>query len=153
MTKLLNGREAFYLKETGWNRTFILSMMKPLGLGYQNIDMCPNFCMLYYLENAELTECMTCGHSRYIPRTGRGKTLVAYKKFKSQSHLDCRGYSCHQELMNTWHVTNHMMRLMEWWCIDKIKRLMSSPKCRSVEVINKPSRPGSNHMEVNCIKL
>jgi len=77
------------------------SMMKPLGLGYQNIDMCPNFCMLYYLENAELIECMTCGHSRYKPRTGRGKTLMAYKKIKSQSHLDCRGYSCHQELIST----------------------------------------------------
>ena len=47
------------------------SMMKPLGLGYQKIDMCPNFCMLYYLENDEMTECMTCGHSRYKPRTGR----------------------------------------------------------------------------------
>jgi len=23
------------------------SMMKPLGLGYQKIDMCPNFCTLY----------------------------------------------------------------------------------------------------------
>ena len=45
------------------------SMMKPLGLGYQKIDMCPNFCMLYYLENVEMTECMTCGHSRYKPRT------------------------------------------------------------------------------------
>jgi hypothetical protein len=31
------------------------------------------------------------------------------------------------------------------------KRLMSSPKCRSVEVINNPARPGSNHREVNCI--
>jgi len=50
------------------------SMMKPLGLGYQKIDMCPNFCMLYYLKNVELTECMTCGHSRYKPRSGRGKT-------------------------------------------------------------------------------
>jgi len=58
------------------------SMMKPLGLGYQKIDMCPNFCMLYYLENAEMTECMTYGHSRYKPRTGRGKTLVAYKKLR-----------------------------------------------------------------------
>jgi hypothetical protein len=37
------------------------SMMKPLDLGYQKIDICPNFCMLYYLENVELTECMTCG--------------------------------------------------------------------------------------------
>jgi len=34
------------------------SMMKPLDLGYQKIDMCPNLCMLYYLENAELTECI-----------------------------------------------------------------------------------------------
>jgi hypothetical protein len=57
------------------------SMMKPLNLRYQKIDMCPNFCMLYYLENVELTECMTPGHSHYKPRTGKGKTLMAYKKF------------------------------------------------------------------------
>jgi hypothetical protein len=44
--------------------------------------MCPNLCMLYYLENAKMTECMTCGHSRYKPRTGREKTLVAYKKLR-----------------------------------------------------------------------
>jgi hypothetical protein len=34
---------------------------------------------------------------------------------------------------------------------DTTKRLMSSPKCRSVEIINNPTRPGSNHREVNCI--
>jgi len=34
---------------------------------------------------------------------------------------------------------------------DTTKRLMSSPKCRSVEVINNPARSGSNHMKVNCI--
>jgi hypothetical protein len=28
---------------------------------------------------------------------------------------------------------------------------MSSPKCRSVEVINNPVRPGSNNKEVNFI--
>ena len=32
---------------------------------------------------------------------------------------------------------------------DTTKRLMSSPKCRSVEVINNPARPGSNYKEVN----
>jgi hypothetical protein len=58
-----NLREKFYATK---------SMMKPLGLGYQKINMCPNFCMLYYLENAELTECKTCGHSRYKFRIGRG---------------------------------------------------------------------------------
>ena len=34
---------------------------------------------------------------------------------------------------------------------DTTKNLMSSPKCRSVEVINNPARSGSNHREVNCI--
>ena len=33
-----------------------------------------------------------------------------------QLHLDCKGYSCHQWLMSTWHGTNHMMQLMEWRC-------------------------------------
>jgi len=37
--------------------------------------------------------------------------------------------------------------------IDTIKRLMSYPKCRSVEVINNPVKPGSNHRQVNYIKL
>jgi hypothetical protein len=30
---------------------------------------------------------------------------------------------------------------------------MSYPKCKSVEVINNPAKPGSNHREVNYIKL
>ena len=34
---------------------------------------------------------------------------------------------------------------------DMIKKLMSYPKCRSVEVINNPVRPRSNHREVNYI--
>ena len=34
---------------------------------------------------------------------------------------------------------------------DTTKSLMSSPKCRSVEVVNNPARPGSNHKEVNYI--
>jgi len=87
--------EAGYDKIIEWARSILLegnrlkenfyaakSMMKPLGLGYQKINICPNFCMLYYLENAEMTESMTCGHSRYKPRTGRGKTLVTYKKLR-----------------------------------------------------------------------
>jgi len=56
------------------------SIMKLLGLGYQKINMCPNFCMLYYFKNVELTDCMTCGHSHYKPKTGGGKTLIEHKK-------------------------------------------------------------------------
>jgi len=56
--------------------------------------------MLDYLENAEVTKCMTCGHSCYKPRTDMGKTFIAFVAYKnldtSQSCLDCRGYSCHQ---------------------------------------------------------
>jgi hypothetical protein len=29
------------------NFNVVKSMMKPLDLGYQKINMCPNFCMLY----------------------------------------------------------------------------------------------------------
>jgi hypothetical protein len=55
--------EAEYDKIIEWTRSILpernrlkenfyatKSIMKPLGLGYQKIDMCPNFCMLYYLE-------------------------------------------------------------------------------------------------------
>jgi hypothetical protein len=35
--------------------------------------------------------------------------------------------------------------------VTRPKELMSSPKCRSVEVINNPARPGSNHRKVNYI--
>ena len=58
------------------------SMIKPLSLKYQKINMCPKFCMLHYLENTELTECKTCGHAYYKPRTSNGRTLVIYKKLK-----------------------------------------------------------------------
>jgi len=86
--------------------------MKPLGLGYQKINMCPNFCMLYYLENAEMTECMTCGHSRYKPRTGRGKTLVAYKKlryFPITPRLQRLFMSPRTAEHMTWHQAHHVV--------------------------------------------
>ncbi|KAJ7015475.1 hypothetical protein NC653_004694 [Populus alba x Populus x berolinensis] len=41
--------------------------------------------------------------------------------------------------------------VLSLWLFDTTKRLMSSPKCRSVEVINNLVRPRSNHREVNCI--
>ena len=56
------------------------SMMKPFVLGYQKIDMCLNFYMLYYIENTELIECEICEHSHYKPITGKGRTLVAHRK-------------------------------------------------------------------------
>jgi len=72
--------------------------------------MCPNFCKLYYLENAELIECMTCGHSRYKPRTGRVKTLVAYKKlryFPITHRLQRLFMSPRTAEHMTWHQSHH----------------------------------------------
>jgi len=54
--------------------------MKSRGLGYQKIDTCLKFCMLYYFENANLTDYKTYGHARYKPKTGREKTIVAHRK-------------------------------------------------------------------------
>jgi hypothetical protein len=44
--------------------------------------MCPNFYLLYYLKNIKLTECKTCGHARYKPKTDRGRTFIAYRKLR-----------------------------------------------------------------------
>jgi len=115
--------EAGYDKIIEWTRSILpegnrlkenfyaaKSMMKPLSLRYQKIDICPNFCMLYYLENTEMTECMTCRHSRYKPRNGRGKTLVAYKKlryFPITPRLQRLFMSPRTAEHMTWHQSHH----------------------------------------------
>ena len=57
-------------------------MMKPLELEYQKIDMCPKFCILYYLENVDLTKYGTCWHAWYKPGTGNEKTFVTHRKMR-----------------------------------------------------------------------
>jgi len=66
--------------------------------------------MLHYLENVELTECMTCGHSRYKPTIGRGKPLVAYKKlryFPITPRLQRLFMSPRTVEHMTWHQSHH----------------------------------------------
>jgi len=88
-------REAGYEKIVEWARSILpeanrlkenfyiaKSMMKTLGPGYQKINMCPNFYMLYYLENTELIEYKTCGHSHYKPRTNKWRIFVTHKKLR-----------------------------------------------------------------------
>jgi len=82
------------------------SMMKSLDLRYQKIDMCPNVCMLYYLENAELTKCRTYEHYRYKPRTDREKTLRAHKKLRYSS-ITPRLQRLFMSLKTTEHMTWH----------------------------------------------
>ena len=55
-------------------------MINPLDLGYQKNDMFPNFYMLHYLENTELTKCKIYEHSHYKPSSGRGMTLLSHRK-------------------------------------------------------------------------
>jgi len=69
---------------------------------------------------------------------------LAIKKKKREKNITIRKFSkkkkfkpCHQEEQEK--------------PTDTTKELMSSSKCRSVEVINNPARPGLNHREVNCI--
>jgi hypothetical protein len=57
----------------------VKSIMKPLDLKYQKIDMHPNFCILLGI-NSELTV--------------EGLLLYLENIDPSQSHLDCKGYSC-----------------------------------------------------------
>ena len=85
--------EANYDRIVEWPRSIVLkgnilkenfyaanSMMKPLSLKYRKIDMCLNFCILYYIENAELTMRVIYRHSCYKPITSRGRALIAHRK-------------------------------------------------------------------------
>uniref|UniRef100_A0A6N2KNU2 Uncharacterized protein n=1 Tax=Salix viminalis TaxID=40686 RepID=A0A6N2KNU2_SALVM len=47
--------------------------MRPLGLGYEKYDVCPNYCMLYYGVDAMKINCDLCGSSRYKPRNPTSK--------------------------------------------------------------------------------
>jgi len=52
--------------------------MRPLGLGYEKYDVCPNYCMLYYGADAMKINCNFCRSSRYKPRnpTSKGSNKV-----------------------------------------------------------------------------
>jgi hypothetical protein len=63
------------------------SMMKPLNLGYQKINMCPNFYMLYYLKNIDLTEYRICEHSHYKLKTRKEMTLVVHFIHFTHHHI------------------------------------------------------------------
>ncbi|KAL9362689.1 hypothetical protein Peur_045474 [Populus x canadensis] len=103
------------------------SMMKPLGLGYQKIDICPNFCMLYYLENAEMTECMTCGHSRYKPRTD------GFNPFGSFA----APYSCWPVILTVYNLPPGMCMRPEFIFLSMVILGPSSPG-RNIDVCLRP---------------
>ena len=65
MIASLNMQKNILLKRNMLKENFyaIKLMMKPFGLGYKIIDMCPNFCMLYYDEDANLIKCKTYEHA------------------------------------------------------------------------------------------
>ncbi|KAL9342279.1 hypothetical protein Peur_065604 [Populus x canadensis] len=102
-------------------------MMKPLGLGYQKIDICPNFCMLYYLENAEMTECMTCGHSRYKPRTD------GFNPFGSFA----APYSCWPVILTVYNLPPGMCMRPEFMFLSMVIPGPSSPG-RNIDVCLRP---------------
>jgi hypothetical protein len=91
-------------------------MMKPLGLGYQKIGMCQTSacCIIFKMQSWLSVE-----HVRMLvinPELVEDELLSYIENLdNSQSHLDCKGYSCHQRLLNTWHDIIHMTWWMEWW--------------------------------------
>ncbi|KAI9074357.1 hypothetical protein K1719_043651 [Acacia pycnantha] len=55
--------------------------VKELGHGCEKIHCCPRGCMLYYKDDAEMTDCKFCGHDRYkVVRNGRKTTRQALSK-------------------------------------------------------------------------
>ncbi|KAL5543065.1 hypothetical protein UlMin_010775 [Ulmus minor] len=51
-------------------------LLLELGLGYENIDVCPHDCALYYGDNKDLQHCPICQHQRYKRKN------VPYKRLR-----------------------------------------------------------------------
>ncbi|XP_057756273.1 uncharacterized protein LOC130975498 [Arachis stenosperma] len=49
--------------------------IRKLGIEYAKIDACPNDCMLYRGDDANLTRCKKCGCSRWKQKTKKGSIL------------------------------------------------------------------------------
>jgi hypothetical protein len=47
-----------------------MKYLKELGLGYENIHVCKNNCVLFRNVNAKLNECPVCKESRWKDETG-----------------------------------------------------------------------------------
>jgi hypothetical protein len=82
MTKLSNKRILLEGNKLKVNFYTVKSMLNSFGLRYQNINMCPNFNMLCYLENTKLTKCKTYRHVCYKPKTGRRRILPTHRKHR-----------------------------------------------------------------------
>jgi ABC-type long-subunit fatty acid transport system fused permease/ATPase subunit len=117
-TQVFNIKSGYGLSETdydrivGWVRNILSdrnrlkhnfytakSIMKFLGLGYQKIDICSNFCM-----------------SKLI---GRWRSFVTHRKlryFSITPRLQRLFISPNTVEHMTWHDINHMMRWMKWLC-------------------------------------
>jgi len=73
--------------------SFFVSVWLPLSISVFASSISHNGGAARYSSAAGVSLeqwCMTCGHSRYKPKTGMGKTLVTYKKlryFQSQPRL------------------------------------------------------------------
>ena len=56
--------------------------VRDLGMDIQEINCCPNGCMLYYKQVEGLSACKFCGHARQLPKKSnqRGHKDVLYSK-------------------------------------------------------------------------
>ncbi|XP_024200193.1 uncharacterized protein LOC112203452 [Rosa chinensis] len=84
-------------------------LINELGLKYEKIDACPNDCMLFWKDRANLKVCSQCGTSRYIQKESeKSSTPVSAKVlryFPLTPRLQRLYMSKHTALDMRWHAT------------------------------------------------
>ncbi|XP_019223799.1 PREDICTED: uncharacterized protein LOC109205544 [Nicotiana attenuata] len=71
-------KEAFPLAKLPESFNKAKNMIKDLGLHYEKIHACPNYCMLFWNDNAKADNCSVCGSSRW-KRSNRAWTNTSSK--------------------------------------------------------------------------
>ncbi|CAN6692873.1 unnamed protein product [Malus baccata var. baccata] len=87
-------------------------LINDLGLTYVKIDACPNNCMIYWKDTAELTVCSVCGESRYknVNEDDGSRKQIAAKVIGPRSsgkEIDVYMRPLIDELNELWEVGTH----------------------------------------------
>jgi len=120
MKSTLNLTQTAFNKFTEFTKSYMLDngnlvsnfydakkFMRPLGLGYDKYDVCPNYYMLYYKVDAMKTNCDFCESLRYKPRNPTSKSSNKSEKqlryFPLTPRLHRLFMSPHHAKDMTWH--------------------------------------------------
>lgn len=112
--KILDLLNKAFLKGTRLPKSYYeaKSQLRALGLGYESIDICKNDCVLFWKENANLSECPICAESQWADKGAKGKKVA---------HKVLRYFPITPRLKRFMYSSRHIAMDMRWHDVSRPK--------------------------------